>query len=114
MSPLCLLSQVLRVVTHIYAFVALLLVLLTYGMETGFFRFMNKEEDNSKVYSSILISVGTTSLLFILGCLTFIGPISKALGYVDQPSFIAMMAIVVGLDAFQCIPFAYLRYKNVY
>lgn len=100
------------VVTHIYAFVALLLVLLTYGMETGFFRFMNKEEDNSKVYSSILISVGTTSLLFILGCLTFIGPISKVLGYVDQPSFIAMMAIVVGLDAFQCIPFAYLRYKK--
>lgn len=100
------------VVTNIYAFVALFLVLLTYGMETGFFRFMNKEKENQQVYSSILISVGITSLLFILLCLTFLQPISSFLGYTDYPSFIGMMAIVVALDAFQSIPFAYLRYKR--
>ncbi len=100
------------VVTNIYAFVALFLVLLTYGMETGFFRFMNKEKDNEKVYSSILISVATTSFFFILLCLSFLSPISSFLGYEKHPEYIGMMALVVALDAFQCIPFAYLRYKR--
>ncbi|MCD8260319.1 MAG: oligosaccharide flippase family protein, partial [Bacteroides sp.] len=101
------------VVTNIYAITALLLVILTYGMETGFFRFANKtEEDSTAVYSTTLISVGSTSFLFIVLCLLFLHPISNTLGYGSNPEFIAMMAIVVGLDAFQAIPFAYLRYKK--
>lgn len=101
------------IVTNIYAIIALLLVLLTYGMETGFFRFANKEgEDPMKVYSTVLISVGATSLLFIILCLTFLQPISNLLGYAEHPEFLGMMLVVVALDAFQCIPFAYLRYKN--
>ena len=52
------------VITNIYAYVALLLVILTYGMETTFFRFANKSEENpNTVYSTTLISVGSTSLL---------------------------------------------------
>ena len=101
------------VVTNIYAMTALLLVVLTYGMETGFFRFANKkDEDPLKVYSSTLITVGGSSVLFVLFCLVFIEPIAGFLGYADHPEYIAMMAIVVALDAFQCIPFAYLRYKK--
>ena len=101
------------VVTNIYAMTALLLVVLTYGMETGFFRFANKkEEDPLKVYSSTLITVGGSSVLFVLFCLVFIEPIAGFLGYADHPEYIAMMAIVVALDAFQCIPFAYLRYRK--
>ena len=101
------------VVTNIYAMTALLLVVLTYGMETGFFRFANKkDEDPLKVYSSTLITVGGSSVLFVLFCLVFIEPIADFLGYADHPEYIAMMAIVVALDAFQCIPFAYLRYRK--
>ena len=101
------------VVTNIYAMTALLLVVLTYGMETGFFRFANKkDEDPLKVYSSTLITVGGSSVLFVLFCLVFIEPIAGFLGYADDPEYIAMMAIVVALDAFQCIPFAYLRYRK--
>ena len=101
------------VVTNIYAMTALLLVVLTYGMETGFFRFANKkDEDPLKVYSSTLITVGGSSVLFVLFCLVFIEPIAGFLGYADYPEYIAMMAIVVALDAFQCIPFAYLRYRK--
>mgnify|MGYP000010457192 FL=1 len=101
------------VVTNIYAMTALLLVVLTYGMETGFFRFANKkDEDPLKVYSSTLITVGGSSVLFVLFCLVFIEPIAGFLGYADHPEYIAMMAIVVALDAFQCIPFAYLRYRK--
>ena len=101
------------VVTNIYAMTALLLVVLTYGMETGFFRFANKkDEDPLKVYSSTLITVGGSSVLFVLFCLVFIEPIAGFLGYADHPEYIAIMAIVVALDAFQCIPFAYLRYRK--
>lgn len=101
------------VVTNVYAITALLLVLLTYGMETGFFRFANKSDENPQtVYSTILMSVGGTSLLFIALCFLFLNPISQFLGYEQHPEFISMMAIVVALDAFQCIPFAYLRYKK--
>ena len=101
------------VITNVYAYTALLLVILTYGMETTFFRFANKEgEDPRRVYSTALVSVGTTSLVFVALVLTFISPISSAMGYAEHPSYIWVMAITVALDAFQCIPFAYLRYKK--
>ena len=101
------------VITNVYAYTALLLVILTYGMETTFFRFANKEgEDPQRVYSTTLVSVGTTSLAFVVIVLTFISPISSAMGYADHPSYVWVMAITVALDAFQCIPFAYLRYKK--
>ncbi|SHF14338.1 Membrane protein involved in the export of O-antigen and teichoic acid [Bacteroides luti] len=101
------------VITNMYSITALLLVILTYGMETGFFRFVNKKnEDPTIVYSTTLISVGVSSLLFILLCFVSLQPISTFLGYENNPDFVAMMAIVVALDSFQCIPFAYLRYKK--
>ena len=101
------------VVTNVYAWVALMLVLLTCGMETGFFRFANKSgEDPMKVYANSLLSVGGVSLIFVLLCLLFLQPIANLLDYGNHPEFIAMMAMVVALDSFQCIPFAYLRYKK--
>ena len=101
------------VVTNVYAIVALLLVCLTYGMETGFFRFANKkEEDTSLVYSTVLIGVGTSSALFVLLSLFFLPAISGFLGYQEHPEFIGMMLVVVAMDAFQSILFAHLRYQN--
>ena len=58
------------------------------------------------------MSVGFTSLLFVVLVLTFISPISSFMGYADHPSYIWVMAVTVAIDAFQCIPFAYLRYKK--
>ena len=82
-------------------------------METTFFRFANKEgEDPRRVYSTALMAVGFTSLVFIVLVLTFISPISAAMGYAEHPSYVWVMAVTVALDAFQCIPFAYLRYKK--
>ena len=101
------------VITNVYAYTALLLVILTYGMETTFFRFANKEgEDPRRVYSTILIAVGSTSLLFVALVLAFIGPVSAFMGYADHPSYVWVMAMTVAIDAFQCIPFAYLRYQK--
>ncbi|MCQ2119323.1 MAG: oligosaccharide flippase family protein [Bacteroidales bacterium] len=101
------------VVTNMYAYTGLFLVILTYGMETTFFRFANKsEEDPEKVYSTILKTVLTTSLLFVGLVMAFISPISSFLGYPDHPEYIWPMAATVALDAFQSIPFAYLRFKK--
>lgn len=101
------------VVTNIYALTAFVLVLLVCGMETGFFRYANKADENPQtVYSSILMFVGSTSGLFLMLCLIFLSPLSAWLGYGRNPEFIGMMAIVVALDAFLCIPYAYLRYKK--
>lgn len=101
------------VITNIYSYVALLLVLLTYGMETAFFRYANKkDEDPQRVYSSILISVGSTSLLFILLVIAFLPQVSSFIGYSSHPEYVGVMAACVAIDAFQTIPFSYLRYKK--
>ena len=101
------------IITNLYAYTALLLVILTYGMETTFFRYANKtNEDPQKVYSSTLIMVGFTSLLFIILVSIFLQPLSGVMGYSDHSSYVWVMAATVSIDAFQCIPFAYLRYKK--
>ena len=101
------------VITNMYAYTALMLVLLTFGMETTFFRFSNKEgEAPSKVFSATLAAVGTVALVFVCLVFAFITPLSTAMGYASHPSFVWVMAVTVAIDAFQCIPFAYLRYKK--
>lgn len=102
------------VVTNLYAYVALTLIVLTYGMETGFFRFVNREDckDPMKVYSTSLISLAVTSTLFICAVFAFLGPLSRALDCADHPDYVWMMAVAVGVDAFTAIPFSYLRYRR--
>ena len=101
------------IITNMYAVVALMLVLLTFGMETTFFRFANKEGENpARVYSTTLISVGFVGLLFVALTLLFISPISLVMGYAEHPSYVWVMAITVAIDAFLCIPFAYLRQQK--
>lgn len=100
--------------TNVYAWVAFLLVFLTFGMETGFFRFVNKKEEKnpSRVYATTLWSVGCISLLFLVLGWTFLLPVSNVLNYGEYPEYIGMMMFVVALDAFTSIPYAYLRYKR--
>ena len=101
------------IVTNLYAWTALLLVVLTYGMETGFFRFTNREDYDAKsVYKTAFMTLLTTSALFAVLVVVFQQPIAGFMGYADHSEFIAMMAVTVALDAFACIPFAYLRYQK--
>ena len=101
------------VVTNMYAIIALLLVVLTYGMETGFFYYANdKKENPESVFSTILIAVGFTSLLFVSLSLLNINYLAGWLGYAEHPEYLGMMLAVVGIDAFLSIPFAYLRFKG--
>lgn len=101
------------VVSNVYAYTALILVLLTFGMETGFFRFANKEgESPEKVFANSLLFVGGLSLAFVVLCMTFLRPIATLLEYPDHPDYVAMMVLVVALDSFQGILFAHLRYRK--
>ena len=101
------------VITNMYAYTALVLVLLTFGMETTYFRFTNKTHtDSPTVYSTTLISVGMVSLTFVGLVLLFLSPLSNLMGYGDHPSYVWVMAATVAIDAFLCIPFAYLRQQK--
>lgn len=102
------------VITNLYAWTALLLVLLTYGMETGFFRFINKKEIRipMQVYTTTLFSIGFTSTVFFATILTFLTPLSRGLGYGEHPEYIGMIAGIVAIDAFCCIPMGFLRYQG--
>ncbi len=100
------------IVSYLYAIVAVVIVVLNYGMETGFFRYASKEKDYEKVYCTCLVSVATTSCLFIALVAEFLSPISSALKLPHHPSYVMMMAVTVAVDAFTNIPFAFLRFRR--
>ena len=101
------------IVTNLYAYTALFLVLLTFGMETTFFRFSNKEDVNpDRAFSTAGLSVGLVSLVFLVLVSLFLKPIAGALDYASHPEFVEIMAIIVAFDAFQSILYARLRYEN--
>ncbi|MCM1517396.1 MAG: lipopolysaccharide biosynthesis protein [Pseudoflavonifractor sp.] len=102
------------IVTYLYAIVAIGLIVLTYGMETAFFRFANHEDvkNPAEVYSTTLIAVGTTSTLFFALLWIFLDPIAGALRCADHPSYVWMLGLTLAIDAYSCIPFSYLRYKE--
>ena len=99
--------------TNIYAYTALILVLLTFGMETTLFRFANDGKYKpDTVLSTAMATVGSLTAVFLLLIFGFIGPISGALGYTEHPDYLLMMAVVVALDAIQAIPLSYLRFQK--
>ncbi len=99
--------------TNMYAYTALILVLLTFGMETTLFRFAN--DDRCKpdtVFSTAFVTVGSLTAIFLLLVFSFIGTICNAIGYTEHPDYLLMMAVVVALDAIQALPFSYLRFQK--
>ena len=101
------------VVTNMYAYTAIFLVLLTFGMETTLFRFANKEGENpDTVFSTAMLVVGTITAVFLAVIFGFIDEIGQLIGYADRHEFVLMMATVVALDALQAIPFSYLRFNK--
>ena len=76
------------IITNIYAYVALAMVLLTFGMETTYFRFTNKTHtDSQTVYGTTLITVGSVSLVFAVLVLLLLSPVSQLMGYGDHPEY---------------------------
>ncbi len=104
------------VVTEMYSYVAILIVLCTYGMETAYFRF-TKSENPAKVYSTALISLLVSSLVFIVLVYCFSSEIGNLLrgnssANIPYETYIIWFALIIAADAFTSIPFAYLREKG--
>lgn len=98
---------------NMYAYTALALVILTFGMETTLFRFANKEgEKPDTVFSTGIGVVTALSAVFLLAVCCLSGTISDALGYGQHPEYLLIMAVVTVLDSLQALPFCYLRYQK--
>ncbi len=101
------------VVTNLYAFVALILVILTFGMETTFFRFANKEGENyNTVFSTAMAVIAVLVVIFLAGIFIFSDDIATALGQGAHPEYMQIMAVCVAIDAIQAIPFSFLRFRQ--
>jgi len=101
------------VVGEMYAYTALLLVLLTYGMETAFFRYYdNKANDKEKVYGTSLISLLVSSFAFIILIIFIARPIAVMIRYPQNSEYIIWIALIIAFDAISTIPFAKLRALN--
>ncbi len=101
-------------VTQLYAWTALLLVFLTYGLETGFFRFSNSEDQNESrvVFTTCMTSLWATTSLFLGIIFLFLNPISSWLGFASSPEYIGIMATIIGIDVMSSLPFAQLRLEK--
>lgn len=100
------------IVTELYAYMAILLVVLTYGMETAYFRFATRQENKDDVYGTAQAMLLTTSAMFILVMLLFVHPVAGLMQYQEHPEYIILFSFIVGIDAFLAIPFARLRIED--
>ncbi len=100
------------VVTEIYAYVAFLVIILTYGLETAFFRFSQKDNDVKVVYSTALISLIVSSIIFVILMFISSSEIANWMGYAGHTEYIEWFAIIIALDAISSISFAKLRAQN--
>jgi O-antigen/teichoic acid export membrane protein len=99
-------------VSVFYAYTSFLMVILTYGMETTFFRFNEHEQDKEKVFSTAIISIIISSVLFLGVLLYFAGDVARWIDYAAHPEYVRWFAWILALDSICAIPFAYLRAKN--
>lgn len=99
-------------ITVLYSWVALILVVLTYGMETSFFRFVSKSDRPSDVFNTATSSLFITSALFVIVVLFFLDPIARGINYPANKEYIIYIGIIIAIDAFTSLPFAQLRYQN--
>jgi O-antigen/teichoic acid export membrane protein len=99
-------------VSVFYAYTSFLMVILTYGMETTFFRFNELEQDKEKVFSTALISLIISSVLFLGVVLYFAGDVARWIDYADHPQYVRWFAWILAIDSICAVPFAYLRAKN--
>ncbi|MCH3923796.1 MAG: oligosaccharide flippase family protein [Bacteroidales bacterium] len=104
-------TQDYGVVSELYAYVSFLMIILTYGMETAFFRF-SQDNDKSVVYNTALLSLFTSSSLFLIITFICLNPICSALEYSDHKTYIVLFLLILALDSLRAIPYALLRREN--
>ena len=97
--------------TNLMGYVALLVVLLTYGTETGFFRFATKE-NKDKVFSTLLSSLLFTSTIFLILSFSFLPQIVNFLEIGNHPIYFVLLIVTIFIDVISTLPFALLRMEG--
>lgn len=97
------------VVAELYAYVAFFMVLLTFGMETAYFKFLNDREDKNHVFNNSLLSVLMVNGAFLILLLLFHQPLAEKMLFGDHPEYIVFLGIIVTIDAISALPLAKLR-----
>ncbi len=98
------------VITEMYSYVALLVVVVAWGMETAYFRYSSKAGfETKKIYSTIMLTLFTSTGIFIFSSFFFAQPIAHFLQYPSNSEFVTWFAVIIGLDALSAIPMARLR-----
>ena len=100
------------IVTELYAYIAILMVILTYGLETGYFRFAKDKKYEENIFSTAFLSILTTSFSFVLFVAIFAGSITEFLGDGHQVEFVVLLAFILVIDTLLAIPYARLRGQN--
>jgi len=101
------------VVTELYSYVAFFAVIMTYGMETAYFRFIQRENlDPKKVYATAIISIFTTAFLFLILGYVYLNKIAVLLQYQNNAWYLLCFMFIIAIDAITALPFAKLRSEN--
>jgi O-antigen/teichoic acid export membrane protein len=100
------------VVSDLYAWVAFLLVFLTFGMETAYFRFIQDAENKEKLFQNALFTVLGFNVLFFSIILYFNNPIASFMLYDDHNEYIILLMAIVCIDSISALPLAKLRYEE--
>jgi len=95
-----------------YSYAAFLMVVLTYGMETAFFRFSENEENKDRVFSTGMLSLLMTTGVFLLLTNIYATRIATWMDYPEHANYVLWFSWILGLDAISAIPFARLRARN--
>jgi O-antigen/teichoic acid export membrane protein len=99
-------------ISFLYAYISFINIILTYGMETSLFNFSRLQDDKKKVYSTILLSVISTSVLFISVIGIFRQTLAASMHLPEHPEYVVWLAIILATDAISAIAFAKLRQLN--
>ncbi len=98
--------------TEFYAYISFVNIIFTYGFETAFFNFSNKLNDKEKVYSTALISLLTSSLVFTLVTILFKNNLANVIGYPNNSEYVTWCILIVATDTLMALPFAKYRLNN--
>jgi len=98
--------------TNFYIWAGLLAVLLTYGMETSFFRFYNTERKKDSIISTSFISITITTFLFVILAYSFSDFFTNIFDFEENPLRLKLLIAILAIDTLSIVPFAYLRATN--
>ncbi len=99
-------------VAELYSYIALILIVLTYGMETSFFRFAKSTGDRQRVFGTAFVSIFTTSIFFLLLISIYKQGIADIIQYAAKPEYIMFVGLILFFDSINTIPYANLRLEE--